>query len=142
MFTKASLEGKAHVDVDAQDMFVRHQGGVPAVTGVGRLTSTRGFPWLRYVVVVALILLVSLAPLGSAVFASVIAEAWGCPLDERSVHPCMIGGTDWGRTLSNLFVFGWLGLVTIPFGLLGLLVQFLTFVVHRILWWRRRTAAS
>lgn len=77
---------------------------------------------LAFVLTAVVIVLFALIPVLSALLASMIAGANGCALDEGGVHPCMIGGTDYGETLSVMFVSGWFGLVTLPLGALGLVV--------------------
>ena len=61
-----------------------------------------------------LIVLVALAPIGSVVACGLIANTYGCKVDEGSVHPCIIGGHDYGELLYSLGVLGWLMLVTLP----------------------------
>ena len=56
-------------------------------------------------------LLIGLAPLISALSAGLIANAFGCDLDEGSIHACMALGADIGPTLYTMFVLGWLGLL-------------------------------
>jgi hypothetical protein len=74
--------------------------------------------WLLFhAVVVVIILLVAFSPLISVVIAGSIANAHGCTLDEGSVHPCIVNGTDMGETLYTMGVMGWLMLATIPIGL-------------------------
>lgn len=75
------------------------------------------------------ILVFAFAPLISAMLAGMIANAHGCALDEGSVHPCLIGGTDYGETLSFMFVLGWFGLVTMPIGALAGIVWAVVLVV-------------
>jgi hypothetical protein len=70
----------------------------------------------------AAILLFALAPILSAMLAGLIARTNGCALDEGGVHPCLIGGTDYGETLSVMFVSGWFGLITLPIGALAAIV--------------------
>lgn len=99
------------------------------------------FPWVIYLVVLALIGMVALAPIGSLTFAGVVANSHGCQLDEGSAHPCVIGGKDYGETLYTLGVLGWLMLLTLPAGALALLVWLVVLLVHRSRWKRRQTAA-
>ncbi|MFA5941641.1 MAG: hypothetical protein WC809_20015 [Sinimarinibacterium sp.] len=68
------------------------------------------------------IVLFTVAPLLSVFVASAIARAAGAELDEGGPHPCRILGVDIGRPLYSMFVVGWLGLLTIPIGLLALVV--------------------
>lgn len=88
----------------------------------------------------ALIVLFAFAPLISAFSASAIADAHGCALDEGGVHPCLIGGTDYGETLSFMFVLGWFGLITIPLGALAAIVWCLILVIVLIVKYRNKNS--
>ncbi|MGO4855601.1 hypothetical protein [Phaeovulum sp. W22_SRMD_FR3] len=71
------------------------------------------------------VLLLSLAPLISVLWASWFANAHGCTLHEGFTNPCLVNGKDWGETLYTAFVAGWFMLLTLPvtgFCLLALLV--------------------
>jgi len=67
----------------------------------------------------AVLLLIGVAPLLSALTAGLIAEAAGCDLHEGFVTPCVIAGADRGETLYAMFAMGWLGLVSLPLALIG-----------------------
>ena len=101
--------------------------------------SGRGFI-VAFALSAALILLFALAPLISAFSASAIADANGCALDEGGVHPCLIGGTDYGETLSVMFVLGWFGLVTMPLGALAAIVWCLVLVIVLIIKYRSKNS--
>ena len=75
-------------------------------------------------------MLFAAAPLISVLIASSIAEAHGCMLDEGSVHPCVINGTDYGETLLTMAVLGWLMMFTLPVGAVALLVWLVVLIVH------------
>jgi hypothetical protein len=68
------------------------------------------------------ILLWMFSPVIPVVMASLIASACGCKLDEGSAHTCIVFGTDIGGMLYSMGVMGWFGLLTIPSGLLFLVV--------------------
>ncbi|HEY4273585.1 MAG TPA: hypothetical protein VGM65_16415 [Candidatus Udaeobacter sp.] len=51
------------------------------------LPIRKRFPWILYWIVLALIVLFAFAPIGSVVLCSAIANAYGCKVDEGSVHP-------------------------------------------------------
>jgi hypothetical protein len=70
-----------------------------------------------HALIVIIILLIAFLPLISVAIAGSIAQANGCQLDEGSVHPCVVNGTDMGETLYAMGVMGWLMLATIPLGL-------------------------
>jgi ABC-type Fe3+ transport system permease subunit len=99
--------------------------------------SVRRFPWPIYVVGFVLVLAFTLAPVISAVIASVLANANGCVVDEGSIHPCLIAGSDWGENLYTLGVLGWLMLVTLPVGAIALLVLAVVLLIHRTNWRQR-----
>lgn len=106
---------------------------------------SKRFPVLPYALVLALILLFALAPVISVVIAGGIANAYGCRLDEAGVHPCVIGGTDYGEMLEMMFVLGWLMLMTLPAGAIAFLIWVVVLITHAILRSRSRivpTAAA
>ena len=79
----------------------------------------------------------TLAPVGSVVLCSWIANSHGCKVDEGSVHPSVIGGKDYGQLLYTLGVFGWLILLTVPGGAFAFIIWLVVLLVHR--WnWRKR----
>jgi hypothetical protein len=102
---------------------------------------SRRFPWVAYLIVLFAILAVALAPMGSVVACGLIANTLGCRVDEGSVHPCVIGGKDYGQLLYTLGVLGWLMLVTLPAGLLALMIWLTVLILHRVNW-RRRVAST
>ena len=79
------------------------------------LPRRKRFPWLIYWIVLALIILVALAPVGS-------------------VHPCIINGKDYGHMLYTLGVLGWLMLVTLPGGLIVGAIWLGVLICHRARW--------
>ena len=101
----------------------------------------RRFPWWAYWIVLAIILLVALAPVLSVIVAGTIADANGCALDEGSVHPCIVNGEDIGSTLYALGVMGWFMLATIPLGAGALLLWAVVLIAHRLYWGRKRGGA-
>jgi hypothetical protein len=94
-------------------------------------TTPRRFPWLVYWIVLALIVLLAVLPLLSALGAGAVASANGCALDEGSVHPCIIGGADWGEALYSFGVLGWLMLASLPLGVVALIVWLIVLLIHR-----------
>jgi hypothetical protein len=105
------------------------------------LPVQKRFPWIPYWIVLAFIILIAAAPIGSVVACSFIANTHGCRVDEGSVHPCMINGKDYGQLLYTLGVMGWLMLVTLPAGALAFALWLLVLLLHRS-GWRKRTAVS
>jgi len=81
-----------------------------AVTGAVR--RSRWMRWALLALVVAS--LIAFAPLVSVMASSAIAQSHGCALDEGGVHPCVVLGADRGELLYDMFVMGWLFLLTMP----------------------------
>src|ERR1044072_9060756 len=104
------------------------------------LPIRKRFPWVAYWIVLALIILIALAPVGSVIACGVIANAHGCRVDEGSVHPCVINGKDYGQLLYTLGVMGWLMLVTIPAGLFAFVIWLFILILHREKWGKRFAA--
>jgi hypothetical protein len=71
-----------------------------------------------------------------------IAESHGCTLNEGSVNPCIVDGEDMGHTLYTMFVMGWFMLVTLPAGLVALLVWIIVAVTLLLAGRRRRKDAA
>ena len=103
------------------------------------VTRSQTIPLDFYWVVLVLIAIVAFAPVGSVVACGLIANTHGCRVDEGSVHPCVIGGKDYGELLYTLGVMGWLMLITLPAGALAFATWLIVLVVHRSAW-RKRTA--
>jgi hypothetical protein len=59
-------------------------------------------------------------PLIGLLIALAFGAGLGCAINEGSVTPCIVAGADLGPTLYTLFVGGWLMMVTMPFGLVGI----------------------
>jgi hypothetical protein len=92
---------------------------------------TRGFPWVLYLLALLAILAFAFAPVGSVMLCAGIANAYGCKVDEGSVHPCIINGHDYGELLYDLGVLGWLMLVTLPAGAFAFALWLIVLLVHR-----------
>lgn len=104
--------------------------------------STRRFPMGAYWVTLAVILLLAALPVISVIIAGTIADANGCRVDEGSVHPCLVGGTDMGELLYTLGVLGWLMLLSIPAGLAAIGIWAVILLAHRFSWKRKWEAAA
>jgi hypothetical protein len=99
------------------------------------------FPWVWYFLTLFVILAFAFAPIGSVMLCAWIANAYGCKVDEGSVHPCIINGHDYGKLLYDLGMMGWFMLVTMPVGLLAFVVWFILLILHQASW-RKRAAAG
>ena len=97
---------------------------------LARPVAGRGRGLLLYVAVPAVIVLLALLPLLSAIGSSVVASAAGCQLDEGGSHACLVFGTDVGDTLLFFFVLGWLGLVTVPAGAIVLALWIMVLAIR------------
>lgn len=70
----------------------------------------------------------AITPIAIAIGAGATGSLVGCNINEAGTDPCIVLGVPLGDTLAGFFVFGWLGLLTIPLGALGALLS-LGFVV-------------
>src|SRR5437773_9474470 len=104
------------------------------------LPVRKRFPWILYGVALVLIFLFAFAPIGSVMLCGAIANAYGCKVDEGSVHPCIISGHDYGELLYSLGVMGWFMLVTIPCGLVAFVSLLIFLILHRVVWRTRMSA--
>ena len=75
-------------------------------------------------------------PVMLSLSAGMVANAFGCRLNEGSIHPCLAFGMDIGGTLYFWGMMGWFSLATFPTGVFALVVFSL------VVWWRSRTAAQ
>ena len=104
--------------------------------------ANRRFPWVWYVLALIVILAFAFAPIGSVLLCGAIANAYGCKVDEGSVHPCIISGHDYGTLLYDLGVMGWFMLVTLPGGLLAFVSWLILLILHRGAWKKRLSAGG
>ncbi len=98
------------------------------------------FPWIWYLLALFVICAFAFAPIGSVILCGAIANAYGCKVDEGSVHPCIINGQDYGHFLYSLGVMGWFMLVTLPCGLFAFVAWLIVFILHRAAWHKRVAA--
>jgi hypothetical protein len=77
---------------------------------------------LRNLLILIPILLWTIWPVILVAIAGAIASANGCQLNETVINSCIVDGREMGNTLYSLGVMGWFMLVTIPTGLLALLI--------------------
>lgn len=98
------------------------------------------FPWRAYLIALVLIVLFAAAPFLSVYFTYAVADAHGCTVNEATVHPCIVWGSDWGELLYFTGVMGWFMLATIPLGGGALIVWLVLLLIHYLAW--RRKAAT
>lgn len=106
------------------------------------MKTERRFPWVIYFIVLFVIIAFTVAPIASVVIAGAVANANGCHVDEGSVHPCVIGGHDYGETLYTLGVLGWFMLLTLPAGGFAGLLWLVILIVHYSSRKRRQQTAT
>jgi hypothetical protein len=92
----------------------------------------------KIIFIYGLILFYAFAPLLSVLVCGVIASLAGCKVSEAGASPCPIFGFDMGGVLVTMFVCGWLMLLTLPSGLLFLVVFTIIVLILR----RRRKARA
>ena len=102
------------------------------------MTAKQGSPFVWLGAAFAIIVLVAALPLISVLISTGIAGALGCQVDEAAVHPCPFMGIDLGEMLTLMFILGWLGLVTLPLGVIALAVWLIIFLMTFVCWRRRR----
>lgn len=100
-------------------------------------TTRRRFAWRGFAIVLAIVVCLALAPVGAAFVADLLANAHGCALEDGQIHPCVIGGIDWGWMLYGLFMTRWLMLFTLPMGLLAFLTWLGALVFQLFAYWRK-----
>jgi hypothetical protein len=102
--------------------------------------------FLFHGLIIIIIVLLAISPLLSAMTAGMIANRYGCDLDEGSVHPCVVNGNDIGDTLYTMGVLGWLALGTIPLGLIAIAIYLIGVALFYLARWlirrKRQTPAA
>ena len=68
-------------------------------------------------------ILIGVSPLLVALLASMIANMLGCELNEANAPKCMFLGINIGDILYGMFVFAWLGMLTIGLAFIGVIVS-------------------
>src|ERR1700750_1419707 len=101
----------------------------------------KGFPWLCYMLALLVIAAFAFAPIGSVMLCAAIANAYGCKVDEGSVHPCIINGHDYGWPLYSLGVMGWVMLLTISGGPVAVVRWLISLLLHHVACRSRISAA-
>ncbi len=97
---------------------------------------------LRNLLILILILLWTTWPVILAAIAGAIASANGCELNETVINSCIVDGREMGDALYSMGVMGWFMLVTIPTGLLALLVFLLLLLIEWLVGRRRASRLS
>jgi hypothetical protein len=65
----------------------------------------------------------------SILICALIAGALDCQVNEGGVSPCMVAGQDIGWLLSQMGMMGWFLLITLPSGVLALVVLLIVILV-------------
>ena len=90
-----------------------------------------------------LIALLVFVPLVVFVVSVVITQTNGCVINEASVQPCMIGGSDWSTSLEGTTIVGLVGMALGAAAAMMLFAVWLAVLfVHRLMWGRRRARAG
>jgi hypothetical protein len=97
---------------------------------------------LRNLLILIPILLWTFWPVVLVAIAGGIASANGCELNETVVNSCIVNGREMGQTLYSMGVMGWFMLVTIPTGLLVLLIFLLLLLIEWIVGRSRKRRAQ
>lgn len=85
------------------------------------------FTWRHWAVLYVIMAILSAAPFLSVILGSILSQAFNCGSLSDGLTPDCPGGS----VIQVLFAFGWLGLITFPFG--GFLTILL--VIANILWY-------
>lgn len=92
---------------------------------------TKALFWLAVIAT-----LVGWFPVFDVLSSMAIAQLAHCQVDEGSVHPCVLYGTDLGEFLTVLFVSGWYFFVTFPVAIASVVLWLVVWFLR----WRRSRA--
>ena len=104
--------------------------------------ARRPFPFRRYAITLVVILVLMVLPPLSSLIAQAMADAAGCTIYAGSAFPCPVGAIDIGALLYGMDYARWLILVTVPLGLVLLVVWLVWLLVALALWARNRSVAT
>src|SRR5437763_1241150 len=90
----------------------------------------RDFPAWIYITSFFLIVVIALLPMLTTFTAIGIANAYDCQVDESGLHPCLIGGTDYGEWLQAGAMSFWFILVSMPAGFVLFIGWLIVFILH------------
>ena len=98
------------------------------------------FPWLVYWLLLAVIVIVAVAPMACAYYAEYLAQANGCRLTDGGTDGPCVGknGENLVPLIGELMTYAWMMILTLPAGLVAGLVWLVALIVHRTLWRGRR----
>ncbi|HSN73880.1 MAG TPA: hypothetical protein VL334_02170 [Anaerolineae bacterium] len=85
---------------------------------------------LRNLLILIPIVLWTIWPVILVAIAGSVASANGCELNETVINSCIVDGREMGNTLYSMGVMGWFMLVTIPTGVLALLIFLLLLLIE------------
>jgi len=88
------------------------------------------FGWKGYFIALIVLIVSATSPLIATFSAQGIAAVSGCALHKGYAEPCVIFGMDWGGILHVLNVAAWWSIVTLPAGVIAVLILPVILVVH------------
>lgn len=104
------------------------------VTAPAVPAKPRRFPWLVYLIILAVIVIVTGAPMVAASMVDVIAAQNHCSLiDGGTTGECVdASGNDLRPLISQLMLWGWMMILILPVGFIAFLVWAIVLVLHLI----------
>jgi hypothetical protein len=94
------------------------------------MSDGRGFYfWLSRIC--AWIVGIAALPIISLLLSLGLASAIGCGVSEGGDSPCLVMGVDFGETLLTMAMLGWLGVYSVPLGIIAAAVWLVARIVHR-----------
>ncbi len=95
------------------------------------------FPLWPYMIVLALLFAVAMAPIFVTVYAANVAHADGCTVTDGLLSDCANGGVARAAQLQGLANWFWYALFTWPAAIFGAGVWLIVLLWHRTSWKRR-----
>ena len=98
----------------------------------------KSFPWRLYILAIGVTVVVICIPMISVFLSEVIAAIAGCNEYEKFTSNCTLMGYAIGDRLQYMFLLGWFMLVTIPFGVVAILLIGLVCLGH-LMWLAKKS---
>ena len=92
--------------------------------------ARKNFPAWIYITSFLVIVVIAMLPLLITIVAIAVANAYGCQVDESSVHPCIIGGIDHGADLQAASMMFWFFFMSVPLAFVLFLIWLVIFIIH------------